>query len=603
MAIDFTKYGKVVAPPSSGTIDFSKYGTAVAAPQPQVQPEQKNSFVGNLVKAPLTTLARPFQAGAELLGASAEDVNTVSNKLSGGLVAPVPQNAADVKKDIGRAGQTVALGLNPVAGGALFGAGNSLEQGNDLLSVQTAFQAALGAGGGKVIDMVGKPLFDAAGKVVGSITPQILKDVAGKGAGAIAEFAAQHKMPGVVSKIAGGIESGANKLESTVNKPFDLAATAVKNMTKKSEQQIEESILSKYEKGVKPSLGTKTTPTKLQNYRDDVVNAVKTIKDNKSNLKFNDADGVEIVGETPKSLQQLADSVEQTKKSVFTKYDTLAKQAGEAGIQVQTKPIAQELDTVINNKALQLTNPNAVKYAKLTQARYAKAGPLDATTAQDVIQNYNKSLEAFYRNPSYDNATQAAIDAMVANNMRKSLDEGITGLTGEQYSALKKQYGALKSIEKDVIKAALRDARSNTKGLIDFTDIFSGGQVVNGILSLNPAQVGAGLAQKGIATFYKYLNNPNRAIEKLFSAAEELPQATLSKSFQTIKAPSPKAKPNNITIPKTVQPPKAKSKLPSKPAKPKVDKSLYPKKYDPQKGSATWRQKMRDANRKLDEEL
>ena len=32
-----------------------------------------------------------------------------------------------------------------------------------------------------------------------------------------------------------------------------------------------------------------------------------------------------------------------------------------------------------------------------------------------------------------------------------------------------------------------------------------------------------GLTQKGIATFYKYLNNPNRAIEKMFKMAEKLP--------------------------------------------------------------------------------
>ncbi len=530
MAIDFSKYGTPVTKTSSG-VDFSKYGTPVSDNQVQPTENKGGNFIKNLVSAPATLLARPIQAVAELGGISDQTVNDVTKKLTGGLVAPTPQNFSDVKKDVGRGAETVALGLGPVSGGATFGLGNSLEQGNDLISTQTAFQTVLGATGGKVLDLVGKPLLDATGKIIGKITPQVLKDVASKGTNAIQKFAENHNiLPKNISRV---INTGAEKIDQLANKPFDLANVAVKNLTAQSEKQIEQNILSKYEKGVKPLINAKMTPGKLSKYRDDVITAVKTIKENKTNLSFNDESGL-ISGESPKTLQQLADSVEQTKKSIFNKYDSLAKQAGEAGINVKVSPIAKELDSVIGNKALKITNPKAIKYAQDLQSRLNKTGKLDASTAQEVIQNYNKSLEAFYRNPSYDNASNAAIDAMVANNMRKSLDEGITGLTGKQYQTLKNQYGSLKSIEKDVIKASLRDARKNTKGLIDFTDIFSGGQIVNGLLSLNPGQVGAGLTQKGIATFYKYLNNPNRAIEKLFTTAEKLPSLSeiASKNFQ-----------------------------------------------------------------------
>lgn len=329
------------------------------------------------------------------------------------------------------------------------------------------------------------------------------------------------KASDLISKFASPVTRGADTTIPTVVKK---AKDFVTEMTAKSEATIESNILKSYEKGVKPGINVKMTPAKLADYRDDVVSAVKTIKGNKANLKFTDADGMEIVGENPKSLQQLSDSVEQTKKSIFKQYDGLAKTAGEAGIGVEMTPIASELDSVIGNKALAITSPKTIEYAQAVKDRLIRAGKLDAETAQEVIQNYNKSLEAFYRNPSYDTASQAAIDALLANRIRQALDEGISGLTGEQYGALKKQYGSLKAIEKDVIKASLRDARKNTKGLIDFTDILSGGQIVNGILSLNPAQIGSGLTQKAIAEYFKYLNNPNRAIEKMFNAAEGLDQ-------------------------------------------------------------------------------
>jgi 5'(3')-deoxyribonucleotidase len=318
-----------------------------------------------------------------------------------------------------------------------------------------------------------------------------------------------------LANVAGTIEGvrGTPKvIKSSVNKLDNF----VVDMTKKTEGNIQSKVLENYNKGIKPSLAGKNTTGAVETYKKNVITAVDTIKQNRQNLSFVDDLGETITGSTPKTLQQLVDSIEQTKKSIFTNYDNLAKQAGEAGVAVDMKPIASELDTVINNQALAITNPKAIEYANTIKDRLIKADRLDATTAQEVIQNYNKSLEAFYRNPSYDNASQVAIDALLANKIRDSLDSGITGLTGEQYGALKKQYGALKSIEKDVVKASLRDAKKGAKGLIDFTDIFSGGQVVNGILSLNPAQVASGLTQKAISEFYKYLNNPNRAIEKMF---------------------------------------------------------------------------------------
>ena len=72
------------------------------------------------------------------------------------------------------------------------------------------------------------------------------------------------------------------------------------------------------------------------------------------------------------------------------------------------------------------------------------------------------------------------------------------------------------------MRATLRDARKNSKGLIDYTDIFSGGQVVSGILSGNPAAIASGVTQKSISAYFKFLNNPNRAVKQMFESADKL---------------------------------------------------------------------------------
>lgn len=384
------------------------------------------------------------------------------------------------------------------------------------------------AGAAEVAASPFAPIFSPLGKIIGYLSDKIaenkaVQDFARSPAGEVTSRVAEDVMN--ASTVAGTIAGvrTAPKVGSAVADTAGEIAASVQALTRQAEGNID-NVVRSYEKGVKPLINANATPAKRAAYKDDVVTAVKTIHENKPNLRFRNEDGEELVGTNPETLQQFADSIEQTKKTVFARYDSLAKQAGEAGAQLDMAPIAKELDAVITNKALQLTNPRAIQYAKDQQARYLDTARLDTVTAQEVIQNYNNSLQAFYRNPSYETASIAAVDALIVNRLRSALDETISGLTGESYKGIKSQYAALKSIERDVMKAALRDARKNTKGLIDYTDIFSGGQVVSGILSLNPGTIASGITQKAIAEFYKYLNNPNRAIKQMFEEVERTPQ-------------------------------------------------------------------------------
>jgi hypothetical protein len=111
---------------------------------------------------------------------------------------------------------------------------------------------------------------------------------------------------------------------------------------------------------------------------------------------------------------------------------------------------------------------------------------------------------------------------MIANNLRKGLDSSIESLTSPGYQTLKNKYGALKTIERDVNRRAIVDARKNVKGLIDFSDIFSGSQVFNGIVTMNPAVAGQGMAAKAIASLYKHYNNPNAIVKRMFTKTENM---------------------------------------------------------------------------------
>jgi len=311
--------------------------------------------------------------------------------------------------------------------------------------------------------------------------------------------------------------------KKTVSAPIKPIKAVVSKAFEPTTAKIESSMVESFQKGVKPRINANMTPGQTKKYKESIMDSARTIDENKASLKFVDDAGDIISGENPKTLQQLSDSLEQTKKSIFTDYDALANQAGDKGLKIKTNPIADELNNVINNEALQISNPQAVRYAQEIQERLSYR-ELTPRVTQDVIQNYNDSLKAFYRNPSYDNASRAGIDALVANKMRQQLDEGITSLTGQGYQGLKNKYSSLKTIEKDVIKASLRDARKNTKGLIDYTDILTSGDLITGVLTANPTAIARGGITRGIKEFYKYLNSPNRAIKNLFENTERLNQ-------------------------------------------------------------------------------
>ncbi len=358
-----------------------------------------------------------------------------------------------------------------------------------------------------------------------------------------------------LNTVAGGV-AGAMELPKTISSIKDNVSNAIdkiQNPPPKPPAVLDESkITDLYNRAIKPSVSGKGNAGAIEKANSQVVTGLKSIADNKANLVFNGADGETITGATPKTVDQLTQSIAQTKSSIFKQYDALAKQAGEAGITVDGSNIGSELQPVIDSKSLAISNPAAVKYAQAMQERLTQGGAIDAQTAQDVIQHFNETLKAFYQNPTYESATNASIDALVANKFREALDNGISNSSGEQYGALKKQYGALSSMEKDVTRRAIVWGRQNPVGLTaNIANVASGVELVRGLTSLNPVDLASAATIKGIQMYMKYLNNPDAGVAKIFSSIEKSsPTATESTAPQATpkQVKSSSAKP---TISKT----------------------------------------------------
>ncbi|MCP3924493.1 MAG: hypothetical protein GY714_18120 [Desulfobacterales bacterium] len=301
----------------------------------------------------------------------------------------------------------------------------------------------------------------------------------------------------------------------TISKPLKAIDAKTKAIVRKN-----------INKAVRPAVAGKRTASQTKAYYDKATTAVEEIVRNKENLDIVNASGEKTKG-LPKTLDEFSQAVEQTKRNVFTEYDALAKKAdilgdSPGGIKVNLDKTATKLDPVLNNKILKDMSPETIEYAKTRIESLKGRKNYTALETQEAIQFLNQTLENFYRDPTPALKGKALVDSMIANDLRAQLDASITKATGKEYSQLKKAYGALKTIEKDVNRRAIVDSRKNNKGLIDFSDIFTGGHVIAGMLRSEPAAAAGGLASKGIASYYKMLNDPNKMVKTMFKDVEAL---------------------------------------------------------------------------------
>ncbi len=305
----------------------------------------------------------------------------------------------------------------------------------------------------------------------------------------------------------------------------------------------EKFIKDQYTRAVKPGVSGKGTAGQVDLYQAKARDAVSSIVKNKKTLQFTDEAGTVRQGELPKTLEEFGDAIDQTKQKIFDEYDTMARQATNAGFEitgpngqygslqvtVPTNDIVSELHQLAGDRVTALTHPEIAEYARGVAARYSQAGPLSPSEAQRAIATFNQTLKAFYRNPSYQVAAKANVDAMIVNRLRETLDQAIASSVGPGYQELKNQYGALSAIEKDVTHRAQIVGRQEKGGGIlgRIADVGSAEEVIRGLVTLNPVAVVRGAGLKAWSEYVKHLRSPNRAVTRLFEEAErqQSPQA------------------------------------------------------------------------------
>lgn len=321
------------------------------------------------------------------------------------------------------------------------------------------------------------------------------------------------------------------------------AITQKTNLANKAKD--DEYIASQYTKAIKPTIVGKTNPGQLEKYNASVGKAISTIVENKPHLTLTDQFG-EATGKLPQTIDEFRQAIDQSKAAIFKQYDSMAKTAGESGATVDLNPAARELQKVANNKVVQDLHPDLAAYATSRAEALTKRGTYTTEEAQAATQNLNKSLDAYYRNPSYETASRASVDALIANQLRAGLDSSIEKAGQAGYGELKGKYAALKAIEKDVTKRGIVEARQTGGRGLNVGDVISAEELVRGLATMNPQALATAGAIKGIQALRRWYTDPNRAIKQMFEKADTTTQPSSNQA-----TPSPTGKifssPQDIT--------------------------------------------------------
>lgn len=510
------------------------------------QPEpEKDGFLKSVAKgiiSPVATMiARPFQAGAELLGASAETVNKYTKGNFGDWVAPVPQNFSDVKKDVGRGIQTAALGLGPVSGGAAFGTGMSLEQGNDLASWDTLAYTVGGAAFGKAADVIGRPLLSATGTVVGKITPEVLKTVAMGGAKAVEKFMAQNKiLPDVISK---GINRGAEGLEKGLNAPFKAGG----DMVKAPFVQNDGKVISAREKALQ-DLEEKYAQLRANVARDPVGTAASRGRVAKSNVLTEEGmineDGV-IIGASRASEAYEAEAIGQGNRVVRQLLDR-------EGVALDLNVVQREMERVMRETFDGAELTKALKQVQREIDGLRIKRPNGRITLSELHDN---KISSRPKGKDYDDPSKAKMKKAVSRTYRETIEKNSKENIGEINKELQKFYDDSEYIAnlqgKRIESGKLGKAVARIGGAL-------GGAVVGGAIGGLPG-VAAGSYVGGIVSsklagksLQKAFGKPTKLVTpKSKVIGEAVTRANAPRNQLALPAPSGKT-------PIPLQPPKGK---------------------------------------------
>ena len=310
------------------------------------------------------------------------------------------------------------------------------------------------------------------------------------------------------------------------------------NVRKEAEQYINKSI--------KPTVKWKMNQADYNKFIDDTLDIVDLMDKNKWILQYTDDAWNAVKWQMPTNMRETSEALWNLKKVLYDQYNEIAKQAGDAGARVNMNKAFQQLDDLSKDISQNIANPqtkNIIDTYKDALLQYTDdAGTIAIEDAQKLTQDFNKQLTAFFKNPNMNDVSKNSIVAQLNKWTKDAINDSIDDVldnsikngssASSQYTQLKSFYGKIKTIEDEISKRALVEARKNAKGLSStILDSLSWWELTSAVLSLDPVKAGKAWVMNLISRYYNYVNNPNTQLNNLFKLVERTNNPTTTQTI------------------------------------------------------------------------
>lgn len=317
---------------------------------------------------------------------------------------------------------------------------------------------------------------------------------------------------------------------------WGLFSRYMQNLPKDKTNSLRKEAEEYINKSIKPTVKGKMSQSDYNKYIDDTLDVVDFMDKNKSVLQYTDDAWEAVAWKLPTNMRETSETLGNLKKTLYDAYNNIAVKAWEKWARVNMNKAFSQLDDLERDVSQNIANPQTktiIDNFKKALLEYTDdAGTISIEDAQKLTQDFNKQLTAFFKNPNMNDVSKNSIVAQlnkwtkeaINDSIDDVLDESISkwGNMSQYYKDLKWMYGKIKTIEDEVSKRALVEARKNSKWLSQTViDSLAWWEFTDAILTANVGKLWKSAIMKAIWRYYKYVNDPNVQLNNLFKLVQE----------------------------------------------------------------------------------
>lgn len=278
------------------------------------------------------------------------------------------------------------------------------------------------------------------------------------------------------------------------------------------------------------TVGNKLAPSLVDGPPESLM--TKAVRPGKNNVNWNKDVGTalplmksaeEQLGRPIAGIDDALEAAQIAKKGIWQQYQTRLASAGQMGATIDGNAIA---DAMIKNidKRTAIQNPGLVDKVKAVADTYRRPIPLN--DAEDFLQSANKDLNTYYTKNKVGqqvamNDPEISSTVAEANALRDALYSKLDQVAGPGAAQLKKAYGSLTNMEKELYGRQLVAARQNPESLSEQLSTARGAaKIAKGVFTASPGDVIEGAQNIAVSHALKARNASDAMISRAFQSAK-----------------------------------------------------------------------------------